>query len=133
MAIEEVSEWRKAGRIPVGFSGRAPDYQTWVELLQEIDTNPVDTDRLKAMKAMFLAANDIKCNEWGKRAGVSAIPDCQAPRFRGTPVIDSHLPKLRIRGWKRDYQSGNASNWRTMIAKKWDTACPRWWNKTNER
>jgi len=70
MAIEaltdfgrEVSEWRKAGRIPEDFSGRAPGYQSWVELLVEIDSNPVDTDRLKAMKAMFLAANQINATD----------------------------------------------------------------------
>ncbi len=66
MAIEaltdfgkEVSEWIKVGKIPEDFSGRPAGYQTWVELLQEIDSNPIDADRLKAMKAMFLAANRI--------------------------------------------------------------------------
>jgi hypothetical protein len=53
----EISAWRKAGKIPDDFSGRPSGYQTWVELLQEIDSSPVDADRLKAMKAMFLAAN----------------------------------------------------------------------------
>ena len=55
----EVSEWRKAGRIPEDFSGRESGYQTWVQLLVEIDSNPIDADRLKAMKAMFLAANRV--------------------------------------------------------------------------
>ena len=53
----EILAWRKAGKIPEDFSGRPSGYQTWVELLQEIDSSPVDADRLKAMKAMFLAAN----------------------------------------------------------------------------
>jgi hypothetical protein len=63
MAIEaltdlgrEVSAWPTAGKIPDDFSGRPSGYQTWVDLLREIDSNPVDADRLKAMKAMFLAA-----------------------------------------------------------------------------
>jgi hypothetical protein len=70
MAIEaltdlgkEVSEWRRVGRIPEDFSGRPSGYQTWVELLREIDSNPVDVDRLKAMKAMFLAANRINATD----------------------------------------------------------------------
>jgi hypothetical protein len=70
MAIEaladlskEVSAWRKNSVIPEDFSGRPSGYQTWVELLREIDSNPVDADRLKAMKAMFLAANRINATD----------------------------------------------------------------------
>ena len=60
---KEVSDWIRTGKIPEDFSGRPSGYQTWVELLQEIDSNPVDADRLKAMKAMFLAANEIKATD----------------------------------------------------------------------
>jgi hypothetical protein len=56
---KEVSEWIRDHKIPEDFSGRPSGYQTWVELLQEIDSNPVDADRLRAMKAMFLAANRV--------------------------------------------------------------------------
>src|SRR5579863_761802 len=70
MAIEaltdlgrEVSAWRKAGRIPEDFSGRASGYQTWVDLLREVDSDPVDADRLKAMKAMFFAANEVNATD----------------------------------------------------------------------
>ena len=59
----EISAWRRAGRIPEDFSGRPSGYQTWVELLREIDSNPVDADRLKALKAMFLAANEINATD----------------------------------------------------------------------
>lgn len=60
---KEVSAWIKQGKIPEDFSGRPAGYQTWVDLLQEIDANPVDADRLKAMKAMFLAANTISATD----------------------------------------------------------------------
>jgi len=60
---KEVSDWIKEGRIPEDFSGRLAGYQTWVELLQEIDSNPVDAERLKAMKAMFLAANKVSLTD----------------------------------------------------------------------
>jgi hypothetical protein len=70
MAIEaltdlgrEIADWIRAGRIPEDFSGRPAGYQTWVDLLQEIDSNPIDGERLKAMKAMFLAANDINATD----------------------------------------------------------------------
>lgn len=59
----EVSEWIKDRKIPEDFSGRSSGYQTWVELLQEIDSNPVDAERLKAMKAMFLAANRVNATD----------------------------------------------------------------------
>lgn len=60
---KEVSGWIKERKIPEDFSGRPSGYQTWVELLQEIDSNPVDADRLKAMKAMFLAANNMNATD----------------------------------------------------------------------
>lgn len=60
---KEVSAWVKAGKIPDDFSGRPAGYHTWVELLREIDSNPIDGDRLKAMKAMFLAANSISATD----------------------------------------------------------------------
>jgi hypothetical protein len=60
---KEISAWRKAGIIPEDFSGRPLGYQTWVDLLREIDSDPVDADRLKAMKAMFLAANKVKASD----------------------------------------------------------------------
>ena len=70
MAIEaladlsrELSAWRNAGTIPEDFSGRPSGYQTWVDLLREIDSNPVDGERLKAMKAMFLAANRVNASD----------------------------------------------------------------------
>jgi len=60
---KEVSDWIREGKIPEDFSGRPSGYQTWVELLQEIDSNPVDVERLKAMKAMFLAANRVSATD----------------------------------------------------------------------
>ena len=60
---KEVSEWIKERKIPEDFSGRPSGYQTWVELLQEIDSNPIDAERLRAMKAMFLAANRINATD----------------------------------------------------------------------
>lgn len=59
----EVSAWINSGKIPEDFSARPSGYQSWVELLQEIDSNPVDADRLRAMKAMFLAANRINATD----------------------------------------------------------------------
>jgi hypothetical protein len=59
----EISEWIKERKIPEDFAGRPSGHQTWVEVLQEIDTNPIDAERLKAMKAMFFAANRINASD----------------------------------------------------------------------
>jgi hypothetical protein len=59
----EILAWKRAGTIPDDFSGRPSGYQTWVDLLKEIDSNPVDAERLKALKAMFLAANRINATD----------------------------------------------------------------------
>jgi hypothetical protein len=59
----EISAWIKVGRFPDDFSGRPAGYQTWVDLLREIDSNPVDGERLKAMKAMFFSANEVTASD----------------------------------------------------------------------
>lgn len=60
---KEISAWITEHKIPEDFAGRPSGHQIWVELLQEIDSNPIDGERLKAMKAMFLASNRIRAAE----------------------------------------------------------------------
>src|SRR5712671_3234955 len=96
----EVSEWIKAGRLPEDFSGRPSGYQTWVELLQEIDSNPIDPDRLKAMKAMFLAANELNATD---QASLLAYQLFQIAKN----LSSSQLLLLRaVRAWHLDYVRG---------------------------
>jgi hypothetical protein len=64
---KELSNWRKNGSIPEDFAGRAPGWQSFVELFAEIDSNPTDEERLDALKAMFLAANRTNTTD-GERA-----------------------------------------------------------------
>jgi hypothetical protein len=80
---KEVSAWRKTGRIPEDFSGSESGYQTWVELLVEIDSNPIDADRLRALKAMFLAANRVNATD-GEHIGVPAIRNSKETNIRKT-------------------------------------------------
>lgn len=60
---EQVSEWRRQRKLPEDLSGRKRGYQSWVELLREIETSPTDSDRLDAMKAMFLVVNSPDAND----------------------------------------------------------------------
>jgi len=115
MAIEaftdlsrEVSAWRKAGRIPEDFSARPSGYQTWADLLKEIDSNPVDAERLKAMKAMFLAANRIDTTD-----GHSIL----AYQLFGIAKSLSSGDLLLLRA-ARDVQGGpdTARNWLAKVA-----------------
>jgi hypothetical protein len=113
----EVSEWIKAGRLPEDFSGRSSGYQTWVELLQEIDSNPIDSDRLKAMKAMFLAANEVSASD---QASILAYQLFQIAKN----LSSGQLLLLRaVRAGYLDYMRGprtggsiSASQWREMMA-----------------
>jgi hypothetical protein len=135
MAIEaltdfgkEVSEWIRDDKIPRNFSGRSSGYQTWVELLQEIDSNPVDADRLRAMKAMFLAANRVDATD---RESILAYQLFQIAKIlkSGQLLLLRHATQYfevetssvtrrcpRLPGLRR---------WLTMLA----MALLRWWNK----
>jgi hypothetical protein len=113
----EVSDWIKGGRIPGDFSGRPSGYQTWVELLQEIDSNPVDAERLKAMKAMFLAANEVNAAD---AASVLAYQLFQiAKSLNSSPLLvlmsiyKGYLEYLR---GPRTGGSVPTRQWREMIA-----------------
>lgn len=114
---KEVSDWIKDGKIPEDFSGRPSGYQTWVELLQEIDSNPTDADRLKAMKAMFLAANDVNATD---QLGILAYQLFQIAKS----LSSSDLLLLRsVRKWHLDYVHGPRSGgsmstiqWRQTMA-----------------
>jgi hypothetical protein len=125
MAIEaltdlgkEVSDWIKNSKIPEDFSGRPSGYQTWVELLQEIDSNPVDADRLKALKAMFLAANDVS-----KMDGDSVLAYQLFQLAKGLSSGELFLLKCiyathRTNGWLHNATSTHAYNWRSFMANK---------------
>lgn len=125
MAIEalkdfshEVLEWVKADKIPEDFSGRPSGYQTWVELLTEIDSNPTDTDRLKAMKAMFLASNRINVTD---AESVLAYQLFQIAKKlnSGELLLLKAIDEARNSGnWPHHSESSHASFWRSAIANK---------------
>lgn len=125
MAIEaltdlwkEVSAWRKAGRIPEDFSGRPAGYQTWVELLQEIDSNPVDIERLRAMKAMFLAANKINATD-GEAVVAYQFFQISKRLTSGELLLLRAIYDLhKAGGLPKDFQISNARNWRSLMASK---------------
>jgi hypothetical protein len=114
----EVLAWKKNGTIPEDFSGRPSGYQTWADLLKEIDSNPVDAERLKAMKAMFLAANKVNASDG---EGILAYQLFQiAKRLNSGELLllkvihETH----KKRDWPKSAQSSNASNWRLSMANR---------------
>jgi hypothetical protein len=115
---KEVSAWRKAGKIPEDFSGRASGHQTWVELLVEIDSNPIDADRLKAMKAMFLAANRINATDGESILAYQLFGIAKKLASGELLLLKVMYEMHKSGGWRRDYQSANANNWRSMMAQK---------------
>ncbi len=115
---KEVSEWIRTDKVPQDFSGRPSGYQTWVDLLQEIDSNPVDGERLKAMKAMFLAANEIKATD-----GQSVLAYQLFQIAKGLGSGELMLLKVayethKTNAWPRNVQSAHAYNWRLFMANK---------------
>lgn len=125
MAIEalsdlwrEVSAWRKAGTIPEDFSGREPGHQTWVELLVEIDSNPTDTERLKAMKAMFLAANKVGGTEGESVVAYQLFQIAKKLTSGHLLLLKVIYEKYKAGDWKRNGETSNARTWLLTMANK---------------
>ncbi len=64
----EINYLREKGRIKEDYAKEKYGFQTWVELLEVIDSEGPDEDRLKALKAMFLAVNQINATDGEKIA-----------------------------------------------------------------
>jgi hypothetical protein len=60
---QEIKDLKQKGKLADDFADRKYGFQTWVELLQLIDEDTPDEDRLEALKAMFYAANRVKAEE----------------------------------------------------------------------
>lgn len=124
MAIEaltdlgkEISVWRKAGTIPDDFSGRPSGYQTWVDLLREIDSDPVDVNRLKAMKAMFLAANNISATDGESILAYQLFQI--AKNLNSGPLLLLKVTYSSYLAYLKGPRTGGSSNtqqWRAMMA-----------------
>ncbi len=130
MAIEalsdfgrEVSAWRNAGRIPEDFSGRPPGYQTWVELLIEKDSNPTDAERLKALKAMFLAANRIDGTEGESVVAYQLFQVAKKLNAGELLLLTAVYEGGKAAGWPRSSATLRASDWRTTMG-GWPTLTP---------
>jgi hypothetical protein len=65
----EIEAFRKAGKIPDDFAERKNGLQTWVELFTAIDEETPDEERLEALKAMFLAVNQVNAADRDKVVG----------------------------------------------------------------
>lgn len=60
---KEIGDLREKGKLADDFAEKKYGFQTWVELLQIIDEDTPDEDRLEALKAMFYSANKVKAAE----------------------------------------------------------------------
>jgi hypothetical protein len=123
MAIEtlsnlgrEVSAWKKAGKIPEDFSGRAPGYQTWVELLVEIDSNPTDAERLKAMKAMFLAANKVDATDGESIVAYQLFQVAKKLTSGELLLLKAVYEAGKAARWPQSSATARASDWRMTMA-----------------
>jgi hypothetical protein len=60
---QEIKDLQAKGKLTKDFAKRKNGYQTWVELIQVIDEDTPDEDRLDALKAMFFTANKINATD----------------------------------------------------------------------
>jgi len=114
---KEISDWRKAGKFPEDFSGRPAGHQAWVELLQEIDSNPVDADRLKTMKAMFLAANKISATDGESILAYQLFQIAKKLNSGELLLLNAAFEAFKAQFWP-DSATPNVSYWRSAMAKK---------------
>ncbi len=115
--INEVSGWIRGGRIPKDFTGRPSAYQTWVELLQEIDSNPVDTDRLDAMKAMFLAASSINATDGESIIAYQLFQIAKKLNSGELLLLKAVFQAFNAKSFPQGaLLSQNVSNWRSVMA-----------------
>jgi len=114
---KEVSDWIKDRKIPEDFSGRPSGYQTWVELLQEIDSNPIDAERLKAMKAMFLAANRINATDGESMAAYQLFQIAKKLTSGELLLLRAACERATAPGFQPDSR-GSASVWLDTMAQR---------------
>src|SRR5579875_1085790 len=57
--VYEFKRLQDAGKLPDDFSQAKNAFKTWAELMDIIDTECPDANRLEALKAMFYAANKV--------------------------------------------------------------------------
>jgi hypothetical protein len=60
---KEIKDLREKGRLADDFAENKYGFQSWVELIQIIDDDTPDEDRLEALKAMFYAANTVNVTD----------------------------------------------------------------------
>ena len=60
---KEIKDLKEKGRLADDFADKKYGFQSWVELLQIIDDDTPDEDRLEALKAMFYAANKVNVTD----------------------------------------------------------------------
>jgi len=59
----EIKYFREKGKIPDDWAEKPQGFQTWVELLNAIDQDLPDEERIGALKAMFFAVNRVNVTD----------------------------------------------------------------------
>jgi hypothetical protein len=114
----EIFAWTKAGRIPENFSGREAGRQTWVELLVEIDSNPTDAERLRAMKAMFLAANRVEATDGESIVAYQLFQVAKKLTSGELLLLKAVYETSKAGRWPHGGESAHANFWRRTMASK---------------
>lgn len=65
----EIKYLKEKGKLPDDFENQPNGFQSWTELLDVIDKETPDQERLDAIKAMFLAANQVNATDGRRMLG----------------------------------------------------------------
>jgi hypothetical protein len=116
---KELKSWVENDKIPEDFAGRRPGWQSFVELFAEIDSNPTDEDRLDALKAMFLAANQPHIGDGPRMLSYQLFQIAKKLTSGELMLLKAIYETHRANEWPHGTaSSGHAYNWRSAMASK---------------
>lgn len=115
----ELRSWIQNDKIPEDFAGRRPGWQSFVELFAEIDSNPTDEDRLEALKAMFLAANQPHVGDGPRMLSYQLFQVAKKLSSGELMLLKVIYETYKANGWPHGTpSSSHAYNWRGAMASK---------------
>lgn len=106
----EIKALRDSGKIPDDFADRKYGFQSWVELLQIIDEESPDQDRLEALKAMFYSVNKVNATDTEQIANYLLFQTAKK-------LTSGEL--LVLKTIYRDFRSGNFSRGNSIPLYTW--------------
>ena len=108
----EIKYLKEKGTLPQDFAEQQNGFQSWTELLQIIDGETPDNERLDALKAMFFAANQVSESDGPKMLGYQLFQIAKQLRSNDLLVLKEVCRLSENQGGHE-----SAREWNTRVAK----------------